>query len=152
MKKILIALAGLLVAAGVGGWLMLGGEGEGAEPIAAPLPRPDFVPLRPLTANVIDHQNRVVGRFTAELTLEVDGETGREAVRLAMPRLMDDYLAELHAMLDHEQANGPRVDLDLIKRRLMRASERELGAGMVKDVLIQTLVRRGKEPPGGGQG
>ena len=152
MKKILATLAGLLVAAGVGGWLMLGGEGEGAEPVAAPLPRPDFVPLRPITANVIDHRNRIVGRITAELTLEVDGETGREAVRLAMPRLMDDYLAELHAMLDHEQANGPRVDLDLIKRRLMRASERELGAGLVKDVLIQTLVRRGKEPPGGGQG
>ncbi|MGE0253880.1 MAG: hypothetical protein AB7N54_15720 [Alphaproteobacteria bacterium] len=152
MKKLVLILAGVLVAAGVGGWLMLGGEGEPADVPPPRPPRPDFVPLRPLTANVFDHRNQLVGRFTAELTLEVDGETGREAVRLAMTRLMDDYLAELHTMLDHEQANGPRVDIDLIKARLMRASERELGPGLVKDVLIQTLLRRGREPPGGGPG
>jgi len=57
MKKLLVMLSGLVVAVGVGGWLVLGGDGEPQEVSPPRLPRPDFVPLRPITANVIDHRN-----------------------------------------------------------------------------------------------
>ena len=74
------------------------------------------------------------------------GDSGRAAVRENIRQLRDSYMAELHAMLDHEMANGPTVDIDLIKQRLMGASARRLGPDLVLDVLIQTIVRRGERP------
>ena len=61
MKKLVpILLIVVLAGAGAGGWFMFGGAKDGDE-VAVSTPKPAFVPLKPITANVIDG-NRIVGR------------------------------------------------------------------------------------------
>jgi hypothetical protein len=58
-------------------------------------------------------------------------------------RLRDVILRELHRLADREAHNGPKIDLDLVKRRLLKVSQRAMGPNMVDDVLVQALLRRG---------
>jgi hypothetical protein len=58
-------------------------------------------------------------------------------------RLRDVMLRELHRLADREAQNGPKIDLDLVKRRLLKVSQRAMGPDMIDDVLVQALLRRG---------
>lgn len=78
------------------------------------------------------------------ITLELAAGEDREAyVRQRLPRLNDAYVQTLYGALDRRTVKrSGLVDVALVKEKLMKATERVLGEGYVKDVLVQAVAQR----------
>jgi len=83
------------------------------------------------------------GMLTTRLVLQLESPDARAAVRAAERQLRDVLLRELYRLTEQESRNGPKVDLDRVKVYLLRAARKELGPDIVKDLLVQALLRRG---------
>lgn len=70
------------------------------------------------------------------LRLEVPYDK-KEVVAQNLPRLQNAYLQELMSFLPIHLRDSDRLDQAVVRRRLTLLSERVLGPGMVKDVLIE---------------
>lgn len=70
------------------------------------------------------------------LRLEVPYDK-KEVVAQNLPRLQNAYLQELMSFLPMHLRDSDRLDQAVVRRRLVLLSERVLGPGMVKDVLIE---------------
>jgi hypothetical protein len=145
MKRLLIPLILLLLLAGGGyaGWIygkpMLEKmQAERAKAAAAPL----YVSMDPLVVPVIEN-NVVTHHLTISISLEVAGQAASEKLREGMPRIVDAFNSELYGLLAIRFVREGGLELPLVKKRLLVAGERELGPGVVTDVLIRG-VDRGK--------
>lgn len=107
-----------------------------AEP-AAPVKvqPPSFVDFGLLIVPVV--QDREVKKQAEMiLRLEVPHEK-KEVVAQHLPRLQNAYLQELMSFLPIHLRDSDKLDQAVVRRRLTALSERVLGPGMVKDVLIE---------------
>lgn len=84
-----------------------------------------------------------VGALTTRLVLQLHSVEARNIVVSSQDKLRDAMLRELLRVADREGRNGPKIDLDLVKRRMMKVTQRTLGPDVVDDVLVQALLRRG---------
>lgn len=145
MKKIILIVVVLLVLGGGGFavWKFMLGGGEKAamsqaqELQAAP---PVYVDLDPFVISVI-RGNRVVKYLSLSLKLEVAGPVAEAKVKKMMPYLRDAYLTRLHTALSR---GDPDVtyDAEKMKRILLAESEKVVGPGYVRDVLVGTIVEK----------
>ncbi|MBI5163308.1 MAG: flagellar basal body-associated protein FliL [Magnetospirillum sp.] len=96
---------------------------------------PSYVDFGLLIVPVI--QDRQV-RFQAELILrlEVPFEK-REVVAANLPRLQHAFLQDLIQFLPLVLRDSNGLEQDAVRRRLVLTSERVMGAGMVKDIIIE---------------
>lgn len=149
MKRFLI-LSVLLLALGGGGaaWWFLMREPPSEGDQTAQLPEiADLisVDVDPLTVPVI-RDGRVVQHMSFVVVLRVNDEEELRLVYKAMRHLKDAYIKELHVLLarryvwEHEDI-GPYV-----KKRLMVASERVVGPGVVEEVLLRGISSRQPRP------
>lgn len=78
------------------------------------------------------------------ITLELAPGEDREAyVKQRLPRLNDAYVQTLYGALDRRTVKrGGLVDVTLVKEKLIKATDRVLGEGYVKDVLVQAVAQR----------
>ena len=83
------------------------------------------------------------GQLSTRLVVEVGSAEARNTVSASRVKLRDAFLRELHRIVEREARNGPKVDLDLIKVRMRKVAQRQLGSEVVSDVLVQALLRRG---------
>jgi flagellar protein FliL len=72
-----------------------------------------------------------------------DGDAPEVARR--MPLLRDALLTELHGLFALRLVRDAGFESALVKDRLMQICERQLGAGVVTEVLLRELERR--QPP-----
>jgi hypothetical protein len=102
---------------------------------------PAFLTLPTMTVPVFEG-NEVARQ--GSLVLAVELEPGRTESDIApfKPRLMDALLSELTRIFE-QRANEERlIDAAALKPKLLEASRRVVGDGLVKDVLIQQAFER----------
>lgn len=148
MKKLIILLLVLL--------LLLGGAGGGAyyyffikpeqdaatrqvEEEALP-PPPEFVELDSLSVPVI-RNGRVVKFVLLKIAVELADGDYRDIVEENMPRVTDAFLRELHGYFATVPVDDP-INVRAITVRLMRASRRVFGRGVITDILVQGVYER----------
>lgn len=110
------------------------------EPAAAPKTPPSFVEYGLLAVPVVeDHEVR--RQVEMILRLEVPFEK-REIVAQNIPRLQNAYLQDMMEYLPIHLRNGRRLDPPTLSARLLKLTEKTLGPGYVKSVMIdQTSVK-----------
>jgi len=147
MKKIIIIVVALLVlgGGGFGAWKFFM-AGDKAETAAAPEQNaaPVFMDLDPFVVSVI-RDNRVVKYLSLTVKLEVAGPVAEAKVTKMMPYLRDAYMTRLHASLSRSDP-ALNYDVEKLKRQLMAESERVLGPGYVRNVLIGSIMEK-RSPP-----
>lgn len=119
-------------------------EGEDAAPQgeAAANGAAQYFELDPFTVTLF-RNNAPAGMLTARLVLQLNSAAARDTVNANRVKLRDAMLRELHRVAEREENNGPAVDLDRVKNRMLRVAQRTLGPDIVDDVLVQALLRRG---------
>jgi hypothetical protein len=108
-----------------------------AAPVAVP---PSFVEFGLLIVPVV--QDREIKKQAEMIIrLEVPHEK-KERVAQNLPRLQNAFLQEMMSFLPSHLRTATQLDHAVIQRRLYMQAEKVLGAGMVKDVLIdQSTVK-----------
>lgn len=107
-----------------------------------PPPRVDpvFLDMTPISVPVI--QNKEV-QHNIFLALRLDLVPGEEAaVAPYLPQLHDLYLRALFQMVPEMMEKRPTPDYRAIKARLMVITERVVGPGHVKDILVMAAFTR----------
>jgi hypothetical protein len=144
MRKLLIpiVLLGAPVSAGATYYFAIK---PGQPAIAAPaavVPRaPAYVKMPTMVLPVV-HEGMVSRHVVLQLTLELEDEEHAKAAQLSLNRLRDAYLRDLHIYLQRAGAPGGRIDSATLKTLLLRASDKAMGDGAVRDVLIQDVSTR----------
>lgn len=99
----------------------------------APAP-PSFVEYGLLSVPLIE-QREVHRQAELILRLQVPVQK-RDVVAQNIPRLQSAYLAEMMEFLPILLRDGRRLDINAVRRRLQVVTDATLGAGLVKDVLV----------------
>lgn len=145
MKRALVSIVVVVVlaAAGLAGWTVSGkSSAEAASSSKSPASEMRFVKLSPLVLPVVGTRRveQVVGLVVA---LEL-AEPGKAAfVEENGLRLTDAFITDLYGALEPSKlGNAGLVNIDQVKGKLARASNRVLGEGVVKEVLVQMVNQR----------
>lgn len=144
MKKLVILLVVLLILLGaIGGgayyyFFSLAEEEEVEEEVVQPLP--EFEEIDSLSIPVI-RNGKVMKFVLLKVAVELTDGDYRTRVQSYMPRLKDAYLRELHGYFATVPVDDP-INVRAVTKRLMRASARVLGPGVVKDILVQGVYER----------
>lgn len=111
-------------------------EGKGKKPNAARR----FVQLDPLIIPIIEN-NRVKYRVSLEIVLEMQDPTLAALVEQKLPRLIGSYQRDLYGILSGPWPEGVvRIDAEKIKERLFRRTVEVVGAGTVRQVLLNRIL------------
>jgi flagellar FliL protein len=110
---------------------------EAPEPAAAASTRPIFVdlPEMGLTLPNAGHPRQMRIKLSLEL---VAGTTDKQAAQVITPRVYDALLTYLRTLRDGEVDGG--LGLDRLRADLYRRLELVMGPGVLRDVLITSLV------------
>ncbi len=82
---------------------------------------------------------RIAGNIQVQFELEVP--LGKEEeINSKMLRLEDAYLRDLYVFMPRLLRNAEKLDINKLKRRLMRITEKVVGPDIVEDVLIQSVA------------
>ncbi len=138
---IIVAAALLLGGGGAGAWFAFGsGGGEHAEAKEEPLAvtAEELVDVPPMTVNLRTPDG--VTRMLRVHVMLVPGEGRKEEVAARLPLVIDRYQPFLRE-LRPEDVSGSAATFRL-KEEMMIRSNAVLGAGAVRDVLIQDLVQQ----------
>ncbi len=151
MKGLILLVLGiiLLAAAAGGGWFayqkFIAPPPEAAADAKskkAPEPPPIYVRLAPFTVPAVGAE-RPEQLITFVIILLVSNQSAENQVTDRMPRVMDTFLTTLYGAIDEgELINGSLVNVTSVKQRLQAACNRLLGDGVVKEVLVQTVLQR----------
>lgn len=152
MKSVVLLVVGviLLLIAGAGGWFVYtkfinpppepGKEAEKPKP--PPEPPPVYVRIPPIILPVIG-SNRVEQQITVVLMLQVADQEAAGKVQGKMPWVSDTFFTTLYGAIDEGHLlNGSLIDIPALKQRLISTSNKLVGKGVVKEVLIQTILQR----------
>lgn len=148
MKRFMIISVLLLVLGGGAGWWFMLREPppetqeDAQEPEVSALLSVD---VDPLTIPVI-HDGRVVQHMSFLLVLNVNDEDELRIVYKAMRRLKDAYIKELHVLLSRRFIWENDDISPFVKKRLMAASERVVGQGVIEEVVLRALSTRKPQP------
>jgi flagellar basal body-associated protein FliL len=149
MKKVVILLVLLLVVAGgaVGALYFLKlGPFEDKTPVQKSQEEIELereattttVSIKPFTIPMFQGE-RVAGSIQVQFELEVP--IGKEEeITSKMVRLEDAYLRDLYVFMPRLLRNAEKLDINKLKRRLMRITEKVVGPDLVEDVLIQSVA------------
>jgi len=138
----LVFLLLLLVAGGGTGAWWFGVRGEplpffGGDTAEAPPQTSEFVELKPLTFPIV-RDGRVSRLMTLVISIEVLGESAREAVHKKAPVLRDAMLSELHGLYAHSFMNQRDDPMALVKLRLLKVGRKVLGEEL-RGVYVQAV-------------
>lgn len=113
-------------------------KGEGA------LDGPTFIKLPPIVLPVFNNENKVSRQAGLVLALEL--EPGKTAADIEPNRrqLQDAFITDLYTLYDQLGGAERVIDSALVKERLQATSDRILGPGIVRAVLIQQAFERGR--------
>lgn len=96
----------------------------------------NFISLDPLVIPIIQGDT-VAATIKLELKLNAKLEFQNKIYR-EMTRLKDAYVRDLHSFFPRLMSDQTDLDVDALKRRLMKISNRVLGAGVIISVEIDS--------------
>ena len=104
---------------------------------------PVFVTLPTITIPVFEGDMMT---RQASLVLALELEKGRSEADIApmRTRLVDAYITDLTALFERRSFEERIIDPPAIKPKLLETTERLVGPGLVKDVLIQQAMERAR--------
>lgn len=150
MKKMLMALGGILLLIGMTGGLMkwqrigpLSDDGVTAEAETPDLSEldepPTFIDMDPIVINIF-RDDEVVGNMQFAVKLEIVGSDAHRIVDRRMAKLVDAYLRDLSFYIPRYLLRADQLDLGVIMKRLKGLSDDVMGPGVVKQVLIHAMM------------
>lgn len=146
---ILIAVAMILLLGGGGAawWFLMGPGADQTSEMMAEMnrPRPAFLPVDPPLVISLIQEGEVTHHVTMQLNLQLADDGDLDAARRRMPLLRDALLTELHSLFALRVVRNAGFESDLVKQRLLQVCERQLGEGVVSDLLLREIERR--QPP-----
>ncbi len=146
---ILIVVAFILLLGGGGAawWFLMGPGAEKTSELIAEInkPEPVFVPIDPPLVIALIQEGEVTHHVTMQLTLLLNDEYDVQATAKRMPLLRDALLTEMHSLFALRVVRNAGFESPLVKQRLMEVCERQLGKGIVGDILLREVERR--QPP-----
>ena len=102
---------------------------------------PVFVQMQPIVLPIVQG-DRVTRTAGVVLSLElVKGKTEAD-LEPKRVKLRDAFITTLYAYMDQHSEEPRAIDAEAVKRRLEQTSERVLGPGVVRQVLIQQAFER----------
>ncbi|MBI2233653.1 MAG: flagellar basal body-associated FliL family protein [Micavibrio aeruginosavorus] len=157
MKIVVIALVALLLLGGGGAGAYFyfkqpaeaasGAAGEHAEGAKAKSKgghagTSAFVQLDPLLLPIIG-KNGVTQSVSMVIVIETPDEASKAMVVSLAPRLKDAFIQDMYGVLSQEtMVRGGVIQVTALKNRLHKVSNKVLGEGMAKDVLLQVVQQK----------
>jgi len=107
----------------------------------------DFIRLAPIQVPIIANRE-VVGRAGVLVQLQLADPGDFDAVDRQRARLLDAFLSELYGLFDQLEDAPVIIDPAIVKQHLARVSDRIVGPGKVREVVILRTYEQRKPPPG----
>lgn len=144
---IVVAIILLLGGGGATWWFLMGPGAQQTSDMLAEInkPAPVFVPVEPPLVISLIQEGAVTHHVTMGLNLLLADDHNLDATVSRMPLLRDALLTELHSLFALRMVRNAGFESDLVKQRLLLVCERELGKGVVTDILLREIERR--QPP-----
>ncbi|MBU3078639.1 hypothetical protein [Sphingomonas quercus] len=137
MKKILLAIAALLLGTGLGGGAAFGtSKLLGGKPLHKPAePEPVFVPTSTILAPLVAEDGKLSGYAQFEVQLQV-AATRVDQVTQRMPLLLNAINMRTYRSPMAVGPDGMVPDLELFRSIVMDAANEALGKGVVRRVAV----------------
>ncbi len=98
-----------------------------------------FVDMEPLAIPIFQG-NRVVATVQIQVKLETNGEDNVERIKQIMPVITDAFVRDLHSFMPRLLKAEERIDVLIIKQRLQLIGNKVAGKGLIKNVLVQSVI------------
>ena len=100
-----------------------------------------FVDMDPLAISIFQG-NAVAATIQIQVKLETNGDDNVDKIKRLMPVINDAFLRDLHSFMPRLLKAEERIDILIIKQRLQLLSDRVAGKGLIKNVLVQSVIDR----------
>ena len=98
-----------------------------------------FVDMEPLAIPIFQG-NRVAATVQIQVKLETNGKSNVEKIKRIMPIITDAFVSDLHSFMPRLLKAEERIDVLIIKQRLQLISNKVAGKGLIKNVLVQSVI------------
>lgn len=98
-----------------------------------------FVDMDPLAISIFQG-NAVAATIQIQVKLETNGDDNVIRIKHLMPVINDAFLRDLHSFLPRLLKAEERLDVLIIKQRLQLISDKVAGKGLIKNVLVQSVI------------
>ena len=98
-----------------------------------------FVDMEPLAIPIFKG-NRVAATVQIEVKLVTNGKDNVERIKKIMPVITNAFVRDLHSFMPRLLKAEERIDVLIIKQRLQLISDKVAGKGLIKNVLVQSVI------------
>ncbi|MGD1878251.1 MAG: flagellar basal body-associated protein FliL [Kiloniellaceae bacterium] len=146
MRVIILIVVALILLLGGGGaawWFLLGPGAEQTSDLIAEINKPDpiFIPVDPPLVISLIQGGEVTHHVTMQVTLLLGDDTEVEETTRRMPLLRDALLTEMHSLFALRLVRNAGFESGLVKQRLLEVCGRQLGKGVVTEILLREVER-----------
>ncbi|MEE8213680.1 MAG: hypothetical protein V3R79_03765 [Alphaproteobacteria bacterium] len=98
-----------------------------------------FVDMEPLAIPIFQG-NRVAATVQIQVKLETNGKDNVKKIKRIMPVITDAFVRDLHSFMPRLLKAEERIDVLIIKQRLQLIGNKVAGKGLIKNVLVQSVI------------
>ena len=98
-----------------------------------------FVDMEPLAIPVFQG-NKVAATVQIEVKLVTNSKDNVERIKQIMPIITNAFVRDLHSFMPRLLKAEERIDVLIIKQRLQLISNKVAGKGLIKNVLVQSVI------------
>ena len=98
-----------------------------------------FVDMEPLAIPIFQG-NRVAATVQIEVKLVTNSKDNVERIKQIMPIITNAFVRDLHSFMPRLLKAEERIDVLIIKQRLQLISNKVAGKGLIKNVLVQSVI------------
>lgn len=98
-----------------------------------------FVDMEPMAIPIFQG-NRVAATVQIQVKLETNGKDNVKKIKRMMPIITDAFVRDLHSFMPRLLKAEERIDVLIIKQRLQFISNKVAGKGLIKNVLVQSVI------------
>jgi hypothetical protein len=154
MKIVIIAFAMIMMLAGgvvsIMKWLKIGPfaeQGAAEAVVVKPKLPPRFLEMPPLVVPILQGEGPAA-TIQLDFTLEAEGDANARRIEKLMPKIGDAFFRELFGFIPRLLKQEGRLNLSILKKRLMIVADKVGGPGTIAAVLVQAVAENA--PPGAG--
>ena len=141
---IVVAVILLLGGGGAAWWFLMGPGAEQTTELMAEIskPKPAFVAVDPPLVIALIQEGEVTHHVTMQVNLMLEDAKNVDETTRRLPLLRDALLTEMHSVFSLRLVRNAGFESDLVKQRLMQVCDRQLGKGVVGDILLRVVEQR----------
>ncbi|MEE8351714.1 MAG: hypothetical protein V3R37_05935 [Rhodospirillales bacterium] len=98
-----------------------------------------FIDMEPLGIPIF-RGNKVIATIQIQVKLETGNEDISDRIKRRLPVICDAFLRDLHSFMPRLLKAKERVDVLVVKQRLQYISDKVAGKGLIKNVLVQSVL------------